>query len=304
MSWLKDLQKALLYIEENLTGDLSNERIARTVHFSDGYFQKLFNLTLGLSVGEYVRNRRLSQAAEELTSSNVRILDVALRYGYESAESFSKAFTRFHGTPPSAAREWPARIRRFDPLVFQLNIKGGFTMSEKQTAVTLEKMEFIPFGPCRMIGKSVCAKPGSGEIFGALWGDPTIMKTVETMSEYAYDENPSAGYMTLKGEGEDCMLWYTAGRFMKPGTPVPEGFRYFDIPACTVCSTLVKGKFDDMIDSIDRMTMDAIVAQKEYVVKYPKGYFFAEIYTPNSIPDDMVASELGYIVSCERNTEK
>lgn len=302
MNWVGDLQQALHYIEENLTGDLSNEKIAQSIYSSNIYFQKIFNIVTRMPLGEYVRNRRLSCAGEDLLRADSRIADIAYRYGYESADSFSKAFTRFHGIPPSAARESGEGIRRFDPLVIHINIKGGFKMSSTQSSVTLEKVEFIPFGPCRMIGKSVCAKPASGDIFGALWGDRSISEALDAIADQAYDEN-LAGYMTMAGTQDDPMLWYTVGRFMKPGTPVPDGFKHYDIPETIVCSTLVKGKFDDMIDMIDGMTMDAIFGQKEYVAKYPDGYFFAEIYTPNTIPDEHRVSELGYIVACERNPE-
>ena len=84
---------------------------------------------MGMTVGEYIRNRRLSLAAQDLLQSGSKILDVAMRYQYDTQESFSKAFTRFHGIPPSKVRR--GQIRLFHPLTINVTIQGGFEMSWK-----------------------------------------------------------------------------------------------------------------------------------------------------------------------------
>lgn len=128
MDWIKATEEALTYIEENITGDLTVERIAREVHVSAFYFQKGFSMLCGHTVGEYIRMRRLSLAGSELVSSNVKIVDLAVQYGYDSADSFTRAFTRFHGSTPTEVRRNSAALMSFAPLHIKLSLEGGTVM--------------------------------------------------------------------------------------------------------------------------------------------------------------------------------
>lgn len=99
MEWAKAISTAIEYIEENITENLSAEEIARQVNISHFYFQKGFVMLCGITITEYIRNRRLALAAEELTSG-AAVIDTAIKYGYSSPDSFAKAFYRFHGERP------------------------------------------------------------------------------------------------------------------------------------------------------------------------------------------------------------
>lgn len=103
--WNEGITNAIAYIEENLTEDIDINKIADKAHVSTFYFQKIFNILCGFTVGEYIRNRRLTLAAQEICSTNIKVIDVALKYGYDSPDSFARAFTKFHGISPSTARE-------------------------------------------------------------------------------------------------------------------------------------------------------------------------------------------------------
>ena len=128
MNWTKIIEDAIRYIEENITEDLAVGRIAQEVNTSAFYFQKGFSMLCGITVGEYVRMRRLSLAGEELVSSDIKVIDLALKYGYDSADSFTKAFTRFHGSTPTDVRQTGASIKAFAPLHIKLTLDGGKTM--------------------------------------------------------------------------------------------------------------------------------------------------------------------------------
>lgn len=128
MNWVKIIEDAIEYIEGNITEDLTVGRIAEEVNTSAFYFQKGFSMLCGYTVGEYVRMRRLSIAGEELLSSNVKIIDLAMKYGYESPDSFTKAFTRFHGSTPTDVRRGGAVLKAFAPLHIKLTLDGGSTM--------------------------------------------------------------------------------------------------------------------------------------------------------------------------------
>ena len=115
MNWAKIIEDAIGYIEGNITEDLTVGRIAEEVNTSAFYFQRRFSMLCGYTVGEYVRMRRLSIAGEELLSSGVKVIDIAMKYGYDSPDSFTKAFTRFHGSTPTSVRRG-GKIKEFASL--------------------------------------------------------------------------------------------------------------------------------------------------------------------------------------------
>lgn len=128
MDWIKIIENALRYIEENLSGELTVDRIAEKVNISPFYFQKGFSMLCGYSVGEYIRMRRLSVAGSELVTSDNKVIDLALKYGYDSPDSFTKAFTRFHGSTPTDVRRKGALLKSFAPLHIKIILDGGNTM--------------------------------------------------------------------------------------------------------------------------------------------------------------------------------
>lgn len=128
MDWIKIIENALRYIEENLSGELTVDRIAEKMNISPFYFQKGFSMLCGYSVGEYIRMRRLSVAGSELVTSDNKVIDLALKYGYDSPDSFTKAFTRFHGSTPTDVRRKGALLKSFAPLHIKIILDGGNTM--------------------------------------------------------------------------------------------------------------------------------------------------------------------------------
>ncbi|MGN0644421.1 AraC family transcriptional regulator [Gemmiger sp.] len=143
--WSEGISRAIDYMEEHLTEDLDIQTIAGEACVSGFYFQKIFCALCGFTVGEYIRNRRLTLAAQELSSGKARVLDVALKYGYDSPDSFARAFTRFHGVSPSAAREKGSQLRSFAPLKIKLTLEGGTMLEYRIT----EKAQFTVMGLTR-----------------------------------------------------------------------------------------------------------------------------------------------------------
>lgn len=128
MDWMKATKDALEYIEKNITEDLTVVKIASTVNISPFYFQKGFSMLCGYTINEYIRMRRLSLAGSELLASNIKIIDLAAKYGYDSPDSFTKAFTRFHGSTPTDVRKNNLSLKSFAPLHIKLSLEGGTVM--------------------------------------------------------------------------------------------------------------------------------------------------------------------------------
>ena len=126
MDWIIGMQKAIDYIEDNLTESIDYEKIAAQTFSSSYHFQRVFSILCGFTLGEYIRNRRLSLAGTELAASDAKIMDIALKYGYESPDSFAKALQKFHGVLPSQAEDG-GTLRSFSRLVLKLSLEGGST---------------------------------------------------------------------------------------------------------------------------------------------------------------------------------
>jgi len=149
MDWIQSLNKAIDYMEDNLLTELNYEDIAGHVFISNYHFQKAFSLLTGMTIGEYIRNRRLSLAGQELTVSDNKIIDIAFKYGYDTPESFTKAFRRFHGITPSQAKLEGSHLKSFNRLLIKIQLEGGnvmdYSIVEKDVLKVLAKMRtFTP----------------------------------------------------------------------------------------------------------------------------------------------------------------
>lgn len=129
MDWITGIQNAINYIEEHLTQELDYEAIARESFSSPFHFQRCFSILCGYTLGEYIRNRRLTLAGAELSNTREKIIDVAYKYGYENPESFAKAFQKFHGITPSQARGGGVTLRSFSRLSIKVTLEGGSMMN-------------------------------------------------------------------------------------------------------------------------------------------------------------------------------
>ena len=173
MEWIESISEAISYVEKNITEDLSVKEIADKVNVSPFYFQKGFAMLCGYSLSEYITKRRLALAGSEVLSTDERIIDIAVKYGYDSPDSFTRAFTRFHGVTPSAVRKESAVIKSFAPLKIKFSLEGGYIMDYK----IVEKDEFKVIGSakkfkydsafkevpmfCReQVSKGICGKYG------------------------------------------------------------------------------------------------------------------------------------------------
>ena len=129
MDWITGMQKAIDYIEANLTEEIDYEKVAAESFSSSYHFQRVFSILCGYTLGEYIRLRRLSLAGVELANGKDKVIDIALKYGYDSPDSFAKAFQKFHGITPSQARADGNTLKSFSRLSIKISLEGGSTMN-------------------------------------------------------------------------------------------------------------------------------------------------------------------------------
>lgn len=125
MNWIAGIQRAIDYVEDHIMEPIDYEAVAKSAYSSSFHFQRVFSILCGFTLGEYIRSRRLSLAGSELLRSDEKIINIALKYGYDTPESFSRAFTRFHGIAPSLAKNKNAVLRSFSRLSVKLILNGG-----------------------------------------------------------------------------------------------------------------------------------------------------------------------------------
>ncbi|MFA9557746.1 helix-turn-helix domain-containing protein [Evansella sp. AB-rgal1] len=142
MDMLKGMNDALHYIEENLDNTIDLHEVAKIAFCSEYHFKRLFSLLSGITISEYIRRRRLTLAALELKNNQMKVIDIALKYGYKSPDAFSRAFQSFHGVTPSIARSPEQNLTAFPRMTFQLTIRGGNEMKYR----IIEKEAFTVSG--------------------------------------------------------------------------------------------------------------------------------------------------------------
>ena len=213
MEWLTSIRKAIDYMEEHLEDDISAQDVADQVFMSSFFFQKGFSLMTGYGLGEYIRNRRLYQAALDLQKTDEKIIDIAFRYCYETPESFTKAFSRFHGVSPSQVREG-SPVKPFLPLKIEIFIHGGNQMDYK--IKTMAGFKVIGF-----------AREFDGETsyveIPKFWHE-VFQKYEKEIAEYNIGEYG----VCIDDVGGSKFRYMVAGLYK--GGEVPEGMTVYELP--------------------------------------------------------------------------
>lgn len=228
MDWLASLRGAIDYMEEHLLEPVAPEDVGKAVNLSPFYLQKGFQIVTGYSMGEYMRCRRLYLAALDLLAGEGKVIDIAYKYCYQTPESFAKAFSRFHGFPPSQVKRERGRIKIFLPLKITIKIQGGsdvdYSIEKMDSFKVIGFEEDIPMER----GYGLCPKMWDrlmGEYFTPLWNG----KAPETDIERAVMENDIGVYGVCVDGGGETFAYMVGGPYK--GGPVPEGLTVREIPA-------------------------------------------------------------------------
>ncbi len=129
MEWIEHLNKAMNYIEEHLEDGVELEKVAEVACCSAFHFQRMFSYIADIPLSEYIRRRKMTRAALDLQSNDRKIIDIAMKYGYDSPTAFTRAFRSVHGIAPSEARTAGVQLKAFPPISFKLTVKGEAEMN-------------------------------------------------------------------------------------------------------------------------------------------------------------------------------
>ncbi len=258
MDWITGISKAIDYIEEHITEPTDYTRAAKEACSSPFNFQRVFALLCGYTLGDYVRMRRLTLAGEELLSTDAKVIDVALKYGYDSPESFSRAFTRFHGVSPSAVRKGAA-IRSFSRICVKLILTGGsimeYRIEKKQAAkIICRRREFT--------------KPGddyTNREIPEFWNECGRDGSIQKLCGYIKDSAQFKGLLGVcfSTEMTDSGFPYGIGAEYD-GESDPQDFEIVEIPAYTYAVFTVRGRMPDAFRETYRKICTEFFPQSGY----------------------------------------
>lgn len=258
MDWITGISKAIDYIEEHITEPTDYTRAAKEACSSPFNFQRVFALLCGYTLGDYVCMRRLTLAGEALLSTDAKVIDVALKYGYDSPESFSRAFTRFHGVSPSAVRKGAA-IRSFSRICVKLILTGGsimeYRIEKKQAAkIICRRREFT--------------KPGddyTNREIPEFWNECGRDGSIQKLCGYIKDSAQFKGLLGVcfSTEMTDSGFPYGIGAEYD-GESDPQDFEIVEIPAYTYAVFTVRGRMPDAFRETYRKICTEFFPQSGY----------------------------------------
>lgn len=266
MDIISSVTTAINYIEDNILEDINFNNIAKHVYISPFYFHKIFAAVTDMTINEYIRNRRLSLAGQEVISTENKVIDIALKYGYDTPESFTKAFTRFHGVSPAAMRKNNYAPKFFNPIKLSVIVKGGNFMNFK-----IEKKPAF-----RVLGISKEFPMGDPDAKVPMFWDEYLqkglMKKVSPKYGLTYCESPM-----------DKTFKYSIGDDYKDGDKIPEGFEITDIPSLSWAVFPCTGKMPDALRKLTKEIYSDWMMNSGYTINAPYSF---EMYPSENLDQD------------------
>lgn len=283
MDWITGIQRALDYVEAHLTEEIDYAEVARQAFASSFHFQRVFTLLCGFSMGDYIRMRRLSLAAEELRRTGAKVIDVALKYGYDTPESFTRAFVRFHGIPPVEARRG-GNVKSFYRLSVKLILSGGNTMDYR-----IERLDAF-----RLVCRRKFVKKPQGETatqdISAFWNECNEAGLAERICRYGrFDRLRGLLGVCFSGEMADSGFPYGIGAEYN-GVPLEdEELELVDIPAHNYAVFPCRGKMPEAFKRTYHQICTEFFPQSNY--QYGSGVEL-EVYPSADVQSEDYACEI------------
>lgn len=239
MEWLRRLSDAIGYIEDNLTGEISYDEAAKIAYCSTVYFQRMFSYVADISLSEYIRRRKMTQAAFELQSSDKKIIEIALRYGYTSPTAFNRAFQMVHGITPTAARTQGNLLNAYPPICFSVTVTGGIAMSYR-----IETKEAMRIVGIRMPMTEDVEE--NRKLVPDFWKETFSGNIIEKICRLS-NSDPHGILGVSIYQGPDDIYYYIAAA---TDLPAPAGMFEYEIPAATWVVFESDGPFRESVQTI------------------------------------------------------
>jgi AraC family transcriptional regulator len=247
MEWQERMNRALAWIERHLTEEIEWDEAAREAHCSLFHFLRMFEVITGLTAGEYVRRRRLSLAALELAAGEARVIDVALRYGYDSPDAFAKAFRKMFGCTPTEARRPGVRLRSYPPITFSITLTGGHAMDYRIETKPAFQLTGVPLRTTTKDGQSFREIP-------ALWQRCSTDGTIARLAALVPPGSAIgvAGVCAEFDMPSGAFTYFIAVETPADRAALPAGCRDIPVPAATWGIFEARGPLPASIQEVTR----------------------------------------------------
>ena len=242
MEWLERMNDALSYMEDNLDGEISVEKAAQLACCSQYHFQRMFSYIIGVTLSEYLRRRRLTKAAFDLQGGD-KVIDVALRYGYDSPTAFNRAFQAVHGVSPSAAQKPDVTLKAFPRVSFQITIKGVTEMDYR----IVEKEAFRVVGIRTHIGADV---EENAKVIIPFWKQAMDDGLLKPILELMNGEPMGLLGLSIADESGEGGYYHIC---VSTDKAVPDGMYEVNVPKYTWAIFSGRGKPDTIADLFKRI---------------------------------------------------
>ena len=283
MAWVESLQRAIDYMEEHLLDQVTIEEISKQANVSPFHFQRTFMILTDVSVGEYLRRRRLTLAAQELSSTDCKIIDLANKYNYDTPEAFSKAFRKQHGVTPSEARKGIGKLQSYNRLTIQVNLKGAEPMKYQ----IVERDVFQVVGVKR---ECPCGDEAKGPGIPEFWGEVNENGTADKLVQLMNGEVKGLLGITDNyiAEKNTIDYWIAAEHVGE----VPNGLASIEFPASKWVVFEVHGPAPTaMVNSWKQIYSEWIPSDGYELAEIAavEAYIDSDLYSPNSLNEIWLA---------------
>ncbi len=290
MEWIAGIQKAIDYMEAHLMEEIDYEMVAKQAYSSVFHFQRVFGILCGFTLGDYIRMRRLSLAAVDLIHTDEKVIDIALKYGYDTPESFTRAFVRFHGSTPTKARHGGS-VKSFSRLSVKLILTGGSAMDYR-----IEKMDTFPI----ICKRKTVIKP-ENEIatndISAFWRECAVNESTKNIMSYFPKESKLKGLLGIcfSADMEASKFPYGIGVEYDGRPVIHKDLEVVEIPAHTYAVFTCKGKMPEAFaDTYKKIVTEFFPQSDRY--EYSHGIEL-EVYPSDKVDDPNYTCEIWVAVN-------
>lgn len=222
MEWIEGLNKAISYIEEHLTEEISYDELARIACCSAYHFQRMFAYMAGVPLSEYIRRRRMSLAAAELQSGEEKVIDIGMKYGYTSPTAFNRAFQSVHGIAPSMVKKGVVSMKAYPPIRFKITVKGVEELNYRIEEKSAFRIVGVSHPLDKEIEKNFKAVP-------QMWQNAAMNGTIEKLALLMNDQPMGVLGVSVCNDKEDWRYFIAVSSSADADNALDE----YIVPACT-----------------------------------------------------------------------
>jgi AraC family transcriptional regulator len=281
MNCFEEIELVIDYMEKNID-DVNMTNISRLTGTPSGLYQRIFSYVCGVSVAEYVRKRRITEAASKLLHGGSSVIDIAMEYGYASHSAFTRAFKEHFGVPPTSITSEIYRAQAYQRFSFQEEDETYYVMKGRRIMADIIKIEYVESDERLLIGISKSRTGLGGQELWKEYFEGGYSEKLGELEDYQCDDMSEdyigLGYATDFQDDKSLGNEYIVGRYFRLGTEVPDNMIGRIIPKGTIVKAQIRGKTLDDIINHSYVLINDMVQKNGFQIDY-QNFYWSEVYT-------------------------